>query len=68
LSGLASDLDLSEASLRDAASSVQSVPEEQLSRVYQLLLQVAQTFSEIGEERLALLNRLQRIAEITNLS
>jgi excisionase family DNA binding protein len=68
LSDLATDLDLPEADLGNAVASVRSVPEEQLSRVYQLLLQVAETFSEIGEERLALLNRLQRIAEITNLS
>jgi excisionase family DNA binding protein len=68
LSDLATDLDLSETDLRSAVGTVRSVPEEQLSRAYRLLLQVAETFSEIGEERLALLSRLQRIAEITNLS
>jgi hypothetical protein len=38
--------------------------QEQLSR---LLKKMVQTFSEIGEERLNLLGRLQRIAQITQL-
>ena len=36
-------------------------------KIPRLVRQVADTFSEIGQERLELLNRLRRIAEITTL-
>jgi hypothetical protein len=36
-------------------------------QVPRLLHRVAATFSEIGEERLSLLGRLQRIAEISSV-
>ena len=63
---LASELDLSENSLRAAATSVHTIQAEHLTRLSRLMQQVAETFSKIGEERLALLDRLERIAEITN--
>jgi len=64
---LAFDLGLVESELRAAAEGVRSLTKEQLSRAFKLLQQVADTFSEIGQERLKLLDRLQRIAEITNV-
>ena len=51
--------------LRDALERVPVLDEEKRRQVPHLLQRVAATFSEIGEERLSLLSRLQRIAEIT---
>jgi excisionase family DNA binding protein len=65
-SQLASELDLPEKSLYAAASGVRTIQADQLPRVTRLVKQVADTFSKIGEERLALLGRLERIAEITH--
>jgi len=67
LSALADDLGLGESDLRAAADRVRSLADDQLARVSRLLQQVADTFSEIGEERLRLIDRLQRIAEMTNI-
>lgn len=64
---LASELGLAEVELRAATDSVRLLPEEQLNRVGQLLRRVADTFSEIGEERLSLLSRLQSIAEMSKV-
>ncbi len=66
LSKLASELDLPEKSLRATASGVRTIRPDGLPRVSRLVKQVADTFSKIGEERLALLGRLERIAEITH--
>jgi ligand-binding sensor protein len=66
LSQLASALDLPEKSLHAAAAGVRTIRPDQLPRVTRLVKQVADTFSKIGEERLALLGRLERIAEITH--
>jgi Sensory domain found in PocR len=66
LSKLASELNLPEKSLHAAAAGVRTIQPDQLPRVRRLVMQVAQTFSKIGEERLALLDRLERIAEITH--
>jgi excisionase family DNA binding protein len=63
---LASELDLPEKNLLAAAAGVRSIRAEQMPRLSRLVKQVAETFSKIGEERLALLGRLERIAEITN--
>jgi excisionase family DNA binding protein len=52
-------------SLRDALSSVPILGRDRQEQVPRLLSRVAETFSEIGEERLRLLGRLQRIAEMT---
>jgi excisionase family DNA binding protein len=67
LSTLAVDLGLDERELRAAAKGVRSLAQDQLPRASRLLQRVADTFSEIGEERLKLVGRLQRIAEITNV-
>jgi len=66
LSQLASELNLPEKSLHAAAAEVRTIQADQMPRVSRLVKQVADTFSKIGEERLALLGRLERIAEITH--
>jgi excisionase family DNA binding protein len=66
LSRLASELDLYEKSLQAAAGG-HALRSDQLPHVKRLVKQVAETFSKIGEERLALLDRLERIAEITHI-
>ena len=53
--------------LRDALVSVPVLDPGRHKQVSRLLQRVAATFSEIGEERLSLLGRLQRIAEISNV-
>jgi excisionase family DNA binding protein len=67
LPALAARLGLDAAELEAAAAGVRLVPPEQLPRVTRTLRHVADTFTEIGRERQALLGRLQRIAEITAL-
>lgn len=53
--------------LLEALEDVRVLDPERQRQVPRLLQRVAATFSEIGEERLSLLGRLQRIAEITQL-
>ena len=53
--------------LRGALASVPVLKQGKQEQVPRLLRRVAETFSEIGEERLNLLGRLQRIAKITEL-
>jgi excisionase family DNA binding protein len=65
-STLAAELDLNERELAMAAKDVQ-VSDEHLARVSSLLQRVAATFSEIGEERMSLLNRLRHIAQISSV-
>lgn len=65
LPNLAAELGLSESKLQAAVRSVRALLPEQMARLPKLLRQVAATFAEIGQERLALLDRLRRIAEIT---
>ena len=67
LPSLAADLGLAESELETAAAGIRHVPEHTWQRIPRLLQQVADTFSEIGQERLHLLNRLQRIAEISHI-
>jgi hypothetical protein len=43
------------------------VPEGEATHIAHLLSRVAQTFSEIGQERLSLLRRLQSIAEMSKI-
>lgn len=64
---LAADLGLSESELQAAAEKVRSLTENELARASRLLLLLSDTFSEIGQERLKLLDRLRRIAEMTNV-
>jgi excisionase family DNA binding protein len=67
LSALAADLGLAESDLRAAVPSIRQVPEPTLARISGLVEQVAVTLGQIGQERLGLVSRLRRIAEITNL-
>jgi ligand-binding sensor protein len=53
--------------LRRALASVWVLDEGRRQQVAPLLHRVAATFAEIGEERLGLLGRLQRIAEISQV-
>ncbi|MHB0876350.1 MAG: PocR ligand-binding domain-containing protein [Anaerolineae bacterium] len=64
---LAARLGLDAAELAAAAEQVRRVPVAHLPRIARTLGHVADTFTEIGRERQALLGRLQRIAEITAL-
>jgi excisionase family DNA binding protein len=66
-STLASELDLNEQELETAAKDMRLVSNEYLARVSGLLQRVAATFSEIGEERMSLLARLQNIAEMSKI-
>jgi hypothetical protein len=54
--------------MRRALASVWVLDEGRRQQVALLLHRVAATFAEIGEERLGLLGRLQRIAEISQVS
>jgi excisionase family DNA binding protein len=63
---LTSELALPENNLLAAAARVRTIRVDQMPRVSRLVKQVADTFSKIGEERLALLGRLEQIAEITH--
>jgi len=64
---LAQGLSLPEADLRAAAGGVRTVTESQLLRVSELLRRVADAYSEIGHERLQLLGRLEKIAEMSRI-
>lgn len=65
---LAADLGLDEVHLKRAAAEVHDLPKPDLPKIRPLLHSVAATYAEIGRERLKLLTRLQRIAEITALN
>jgi excisionase family DNA binding protein len=67
LAALATDLGLNQNELRAASDDVRIVSNEYLGRVTSLLQRVADTFSEIGEERMSLLARLQHIAEMSRI-
>lgn len=67
LPALAADLDLDEDDLRAVADTVRIVPAGYLPRVSRLLHRIAGTFSEIGQERLELLSRLQHISEMSQV-
>lgn len=54
-------------SLQAALSSIPVLDEERQHRLAHLLRRVAGTFAEIGAERLNLMGRLRRIADITQL-
>jgi excisionase family DNA binding protein len=64
---LAADLSLAEGDLQSAAGTVRVIPDAHLQRVSRLVMRVADTFSEIGQERLSLLSRLQHIAEMSKI-
>ncbi|MFZ5916185.1 MAG: PocR ligand-binding domain-containing protein [Chloroflexota bacterium] len=64
---LAADLGLAEVKLEAAANSVRLLAPERVSRVRYLLGQMAESFAKIAQERVELVGRLQRIAEITHI-
>jgi excisionase family DNA binding protein len=64
---LASGCGLDAAELRVALDHVPVLDQDAQQQLSRLLKKAALTFSEIGEERLSLVGRLQRIAEITQL-
>jgi excisionase family DNA binding protein len=68
MADVAAELALRVEDLKKAADSVRILPEEELTRISRLLRRVAGTFSEIGQERLSLLSRLQHIAEVSKIS
>ena len=67
LTGLAAELGLPEEDLRTAAQGVRLESDEQMERIARLLARVADTFAEIGRERLSLLSRLEHIAEVSKV-
>lgn len=67
LARLATDLSLSEPAMKAAVGSVRVVSEEELSRIPQILRRVAQTITEIGQERLKLVGRLRHIAQVSQV-
>jgi excisionase family DNA binding protein len=60
-------LELDRAELRAASRSVRALSSAEQARLSRLLKRMALTLSEIGQERSALLGRLQSIAEMTKL-
>ena len=64
---LAKDLGLSSGELQSASAHVWILASDQLPRVVALVRRMASTFSEIGQERLGLINRLQVISEMSQL-
>jgi excisionase family DNA binding protein len=64
---LAARYNLDEARLRRAVASVHHTRAEDVPRLFRLLQRVADTLSEVGCERLGLLHKLRRIAEITSM-
>jgi excisionase family DNA binding protein len=64
---LAADLKLAERSMWAQIGTVRLVPEGHLERIVRLQRRMADTISEIGQERLGLLSRLEHIAEVSKI-
>ncbi len=64
---LSTAMDIDREKLQKALACLPVLDEGRRQQVPHLVERVAETFSEIGEERLHLLGRLQRIAEISSL-
>ncbi len=67
LDRLSTDLDIPEERLRGAASSVRTIPGEDLPRLAGLLGRVAGTLAEIAQERASLISRLRHIAQVSKI-
>jgi excisionase family DNA binding protein len=67
LTALADTTSIDVRRLQDALERVHILSENRQHQIPRLLQRVTDTFSEIGEERLSLLGRLQRIAEMTGI-
>jgi len=68
LKALAQSCGIDGGELKDAAANVPARGKEVLPWLEGLALQAAETYSEIGEERLGLVEKLRRIAEISALA
>ncbi|MEJ2559578.1 MAG: PocR ligand-binding domain-containing protein [Anaerolineae bacterium] len=64
---LAARYDLDQARLQQAVASVHHTRTDGIPRLFRLLQRMADTLSEVGCERLGLLQKLRRIAEITSM-
>ncbi len=64
---LAARYNLDEAKLRRAVTTVRLKPSHEIPKLYRLLQRMADTLSEVACERLALLQKLRHIAEITSM-
>lgn len=64
---LAQDLQIPVPALQAAVASVHLLPEEDLSRIPQILRRVSDTITEIGQERLKLVGRLRHIAQVSQV-
>jgi excisionase family DNA binding protein len=67
VSELGAVLGLSERALRATVDSMRSLSQDDVSHVSKLVRQVAGSFSEMGQERIALLSRLQHIARVSTI-
>ncbi len=67
LQQVAAELGLDAADLIDRRESVRVVPASEEARISRLVQRMSATLAEIGDERLALLSRLERIAEMTRV-
>ncbi|RPJ24012.1 MAG: helix-turn-helix domain-containing protein [Planctomycetaceae bacterium] len=67
LSALARDLGLKAEELGPILGSVRGVQDGSLDRVSRFVKRMADTFSEIGQERLELLSRLRHIAQVSTI-
>ncbi len=63
---MAHDLELKPEPLRKAAREVRVLTKERAEQLLHLLQLVADTFSTIGQERLDLMRRLEKVAQIAN--
>jgi excisionase family DNA binding protein len=64
---LATRYDLDQAKLQQAVATVHHTRTDNIPRLFTLLQRMADTLSEVGCERLGLLQKLRRIAEITSM-
>ena len=67
LAALARDLGLRVEELEPTLGSVRRVQDGSLARVSRFVKRMADTFSEIGQERLELLGRLRHIAQVSSI-
>jgi len=67
LTALAAGLGLDERNLRAALPGVRLLNHDQIERIERLVERVAGTVCEMGQERARMLERLQHIAQLTNL-
>jgi excisionase family DNA binding protein len=65
---LSVELGVNQEVLEAAGNTLRLMQEEHMDRVVSLVERAAATFAEIGQERLALLSRLQHIAEMSKIT